>query len=54
MQGRRFEACILAARVPKEETPEAAAALLKREVVLWGDVIRDNNIVGQYDKRSPD
>jgi tripartite-type tricarboxylate transporter receptor subunit TctC len=30
-----------------EETPEAAAALLKREIKLWGDVIRDNNIVGQ-------
>ena len=27
-----------------EETPEAAAALLKREIKLWGDVIRANNI----------
>jgi tripartite-type tricarboxylate transporter receptor subunit TctC len=25
---------------PGEETPEAAAALLKREIKLWGDVIR--------------
>jgi tripartite-type tricarboxylate transporter receptor subunit TctC len=30
-----------------EETPEAAAALLKREIALWGGVIRDNNIVAQ-------
>jgi tripartite-type tricarboxylate transporter receptor subunit TctC len=29
---------------PGEETPEAAAALLKRELKLWGDVIRANNI----------
>jgi tripartite-type tricarboxylate transporter receptor subunit TctC len=27
-----------------EETPEAADALLKREIKLWGDVIRANNI----------
>jgi tripartite-type tricarboxylate transporter receptor subunit TctC len=27
-----------------EETPEAAAALLTREIKLWGDVIRSNNI----------
>lgn len=27
-----------------ERTPEAAAALLKREIKLWGDVIRSNNI----------
>jgi tripartite-type tricarboxylate transporter receptor subunit TctC len=27
-----------------EETPEAAAALLKSEIKLWGDVIRDNHI----------
>ncbi len=33
---------------PKDqETPEAAAALLKREIALWGDVIRSNNISGQ-------
>jgi tripartite-type tricarboxylate transporter receptor subunit TctC len=30
-----------------QETPEAAAALLKREVALWGDVIRNNNISAQ-------
>jgi tripartite-type tricarboxylate transporter receptor subunit TctC len=29
---------------PDQETPEAAAALLKREIVLWGDVIRANHI----------
>jgi tripartite-type tricarboxylate transporter receptor subunit TctC len=29
---------------PDQETPEAAAALLKREVALWGDVVRANNI----------
>lgn len=28
-----------------QETPEAAAALLKREIKLWGEVIRANNIV---------
>jgi tripartite-type tricarboxylate transporter receptor subunit TctC len=33
---------------PKDqETPEAAGALLKREIALWGDVIRSNNISGQ-------
>jgi putative tricarboxylic transport membrane protein len=30
-----------------EETPEAAAALLKSEIALWGEVIRDNHIIGQ-------
>ena len=30
-----------------EETPEAASALLKREVKLWGDVIRANHIATQ-------
>jgi len=30
-----------------EETPEAAAALLKREVVRWGQVVRDNHIATQ-------
>ena len=30
----------------EEETPEAAAALLKREIKLWGDVIRANHITG--------
>jgi tripartite-type tricarboxylate transporter receptor subunit TctC len=29
-----------------EETPEAAGALLKREIKLWGDVIRTNGITG--------
>jgi tripartite-type tricarboxylate transporter receptor subunit TctC len=28
-------------------TPEAAGALLKSEIKLWGDVIRDNNITAQ-------
>ena len=30
-----------------EETPEDAAALLKREIKLWGDVIRANHIAAQ-------
>jgi tripartite-type tricarboxylate transporter receptor subunit TctC len=30
-----------------QQTPEAAAALLKREVKLWGEVIRANNIAAQ-------
>jgi tripartite-type tricarboxylate transporter receptor subunit TctC len=30
-----------------EETPEAAAALLKREIKLWGEVIRANKIAAQ-------
>jgi tripartite-type tricarboxylate transporter receptor subunit TctC len=30
-----------------EETPEAASALLKREINLWGDVIRANHIAAQ-------
>jgi tripartite-type tricarboxylate transporter receptor subunit TctC len=30
-----------------QETPEAAGVLLKREIALWGDVIRANNITGQ-------
>ncbi len=29
---------------PEQETPEAAAALLKSELKLWGEVIRANNI----------
>jgi hypothetical protein len=29
---------------PGEETPEAAGALLKREIDLWGEVIRANKI----------
>jgi molybdopterin biosynthesis enzyme MoaB len=32
---------------PDELTPEAAAALLKREIPLWGEVIRANHISGQ-------
>ena len=31
----------------EEETLEAAAALLKREIKLWGDVIRSNKITAQ-------
>ena len=31
----------------EEETPEAAGALLKREIAFWGDVIRSNHITGQ-------
>jgi hypothetical protein len=30
-----------------QDTPEAAAALLTREIKLWGDVIRANNISAQ-------
>ncbi len=30
-----------------EETPEAASALLKNEIKLWGDVIRANHIAAQ-------
>ena len=29
---------------PEQQTPEAASALLKSELKLWGDVIRANNI----------
>jgi len=32
---------------PEEETPEAAAALLRREIKLWGEVIRANHIAGR-------
>jgi tripartite-type tricarboxylate transporter receptor subunit TctC len=32
---------------PEEMTPEAAGALLKGEVALWGEVIRANKISGQ-------
>jgi tripartite-type tricarboxylate transporter receptor subunit TctC len=32
---------------PEEETPEVASALLKREIKLWGDVIRANHITAQ-------
>jgi tripartite-type tricarboxylate transporter receptor subunit TctC len=30
-----------------QETPEAAATLLKHDIKLWGDVIRTNHIVTQ-------
>ena len=30
-----------------EQTPEAAAALLKREIKLWGEVVRANHIAAQ-------
>jgi tripartite-type tricarboxylate transporter receptor subunit TctC len=30
-----------------QETPEAAAALLKREIPLWAEVVRDNHIAAQ-------
>ena len=30
-----------------QETPEAAAALLKSEIALWGEVVRANHIAGQ-------
>jgi tripartite-type tricarboxylate transporter receptor subunit TctC len=32
---------------PDQQTPEAAGALLKRELKLWADVIRANNIAAQ-------
>jgi tripartite-type tricarboxylate transporter receptor subunit TctC len=32
---------------PDEETSEAASALLKREIKLWGDVIHANHIAAQ-------
>jgi tripartite-type tricarboxylate transporter receptor subunit TctC len=32
---------------PEEETPEAAGALLKREIKVWGDVIRANHIANR-------
>ena len=32
---------------PDQQTPEAASALLKSEIKLWGDVIRANNIQAQ-------
>jgi len=32
---------------PDQQTPEAAGALLKRELKLWGEVIRANNISAQ-------
>jgi len=32
---------------PDQLTPEAAAALLKSEIALWGEVVRDNHIAGE-------
>jgi tripartite-type tricarboxylate transporter receptor subunit TctC len=32
---------------PGEQTPEAASALLKREIKIWGDVIRANQIANR-------
>jgi len=32
---------------PDKETPEAASALLKREIKLWGEVIRANHLVAK-------
>ena len=32
---------------PDQESPEASAALLKSEIALWGQVIRDNHIAAQ-------
>jgi tripartite-type tricarboxylate transporter receptor subunit TctC len=32
---------------PDQLTPEAAAALLKSEIALWGQVVRDNHIAGE-------
>ena len=32
---------------PEQETPEASAALLKSEIGLWGQVIRENHIAAQ-------
>jgi tripartite-type tricarboxylate transporter receptor subunit TctC len=33
---------------PGQQTPEAAGALLKSELKLWGDVIRASNISAQH------
>jgi len=32
---------------PDQETPEAASALLTREIKLWGEVIRANHLVAK-------
>jgi tripartite-type tricarboxylate transporter receptor subunit TctC len=32
---------------PDQQTPEAASALLRRELELWGNVIRANSISAQ-------
>jgi tripartite-type tricarboxylate transporter receptor subunit TctC len=41
-----FEKAGMVAYPPNELTPEAASALLKSEIKLWGDVIRANHITG--------
>jgi tripartite-type tricarboxylate transporter receptor subunit TctC len=45
--GRAFAESGMDIYPPDEETPEAASALLKREIKLWGDVIRANHIATQ-------
>jgi tripartite-type tricarboxylate transporter receptor subunit TctC len=37
----------IAAYPSDEETPEAAGVLLKRDIALWGDVVRTNHIAAQ-------
>jgi tripartite-type tricarboxylate transporter receptor subunit TctC len=44
---RTFEDGGMEAFPPDLQTPEAAAALLKREIKLWGDVITSNSITAQ-------
>jgi tripartite-type tricarboxylate transporter receptor subunit TctC len=44
---RTFEDGGMEAFSPDLQTPEAAAALLKREIKLWGDVITTNSITAQ-------
>jgi putative tricarboxylic transport membrane protein len=44
---RTFEDGGMEAFPPDLQTPEAAAALLKREIKLWGDVITTNSITAQ-------
>jgi tripartite-type tricarboxylate transporter receptor subunit TctC len=42
-----YAECGLYEYPPDQETPEAASALLKREIKRWGDVIRTNHIVAK-------
>jgi tripartite-type tricarboxylate transporter receptor subunit TctC len=44
---KTFEEGGMALFPPDQQTPEAASALLKSEIKLWGDVIRANNISAQ-------
>src|SRR5207237_1364509 len=44
---RKFEDGGMDLFPPDQQTPEAATALLRREVKLWGDVIRANKIAAQ-------